>query len=1626
MTIVLEGLNGQPSKPIGRTFQPIPSNNPSGDFASTLTLVSTVRLVADQYVSIFLEVQCQSAIPWKVLANSSFSVVLISPWDSDYSAGFVTKNTNFQSGTLGFNQVYFWSVPNLFSKNLEVPSFAPVDIKSSGLYFIQSVLILNDKRGDMIFNSGVCIDDKIAFNGITAFKVSEGKTVEFVVSAFGVLYLRKGQKVYLCVKSENKDRAYDKKAGAWFSMVRFLSPRQPPGLHQIVQDVRNTSVPCKWSVIRSMSTAGGQLAYINDNIFNLNRPTLPCDKGDFTAPLNGTYLISVMFILRGNVPKNVTACVGIRKCAECFIEVSSTLKQHDNSFGFVGLVDLEKGELISTCLKSKDETFSLVAATRSVQFLSGVEMNRTVQLKHRPLGLRSSGWHELVDWETHSGKYLQKFYVMESGLYILSINVQLEVDKERLVGVKLEATGSSNRDVLFIFSNSEADSTLAYSVAVVARLNASEAIAVSVYSNSQYLRTRNTTFFAALVTDDNQLPCLSLRSKTSGYKSGEWWRGIEHWESVDTHCVSQHSDLSRGIFVADVAGVYFLAAVVMVKTSNLSHQTRLIELLLSVNGDTENTNGLKATKGVINGSTVVLSLSATAYLEPWQSLYLMIRSTGVGEFEVVNGSTFSVTLLEGTKFYKTVASNITRFDNGPRVMRHPPPSVSLGEDLGLNVSWTCDAVAKGNVVYSWLKNDQNITSSQDLSLDNVQVSDSGRYVCLAEYDSIKVFSQAAKLDVFDTTPRSQNKVFTALENSNASFELTFSALDKQRRAANISLDIIKGNTNNTFVLSRAVSKDNFTLRNRIPLDRETIHLYVLTLIATNQDTNKTATVNVTVIIRDVNDNPPIFTSRTLNVSVEENVANGTVIFQVKATDKDSGNNSVITYTLLSSECEEKFSVDASSGNVTVIGNLDRETRSEVTLCIQATDGKFRATTKLVITVMDVNEFAPVFNQQYYKRRLSETALVGEPVIQVFAKDKDSGQDSTIIYNITSGNVDDTFSIDAENGAIILQKPLDYETVKLYKLHVEASDGQFSSAANVSIQVVDYNDNSPKFSQPSFSFSVPENVSIGHVVGTVNASDKDSYHNADIHYSISSVGNYHKFSINSSTGDIFTVRNLDTETVKNYVILVEANDTGTPSRISTALVFITATDVNDNTPEFVQRIFTVNISEASVLGTNIVCLSTTDRDSKQHAKITYSIANGNVNDTFKVTAEGVVVLQKHLDRETVQLYNLTIFAEDSGAIVPQSRLPAIVIITVVDVNDNSPVFEQLNYSFSVPENVTANYFVGSVTARDRDSYEFAHISYSIPSLRDRDKFWINTSTGEIFTNETLDYETVRNYVILVEARDSGHPQRMAAALVKIVIMDVNDNSPEFVHRHFQVNISEASTLGTQIVCLSTIDRDSIQHAQISFQISKGNVNNTFSVTNEGVVVLQRHLDWEDVSTYNLTIDAVNINSNSLKSNKPATVIIYVEDINDNLPQFTRKSYSAKVLENVPIGHTVISVTAHDGDKGANGHVTYSLEESPWATDNLARDIFGVNTTSGAITTLKNIKLDAPQIEYKFQVKASDNGIPRLESFTNVLITVEDTNDSPPVFTFCPKIVQIRATQTRNGSVSCFDYRCRPWI
>ena len=520
-------------------------------------------------MSLFIDVQSPSGSSWKVLSNSSFSVILVSLWDDDYAAGFLAKTSFGSNGKLKYTKVDEWRP--VFSKNLEVSAFESVFIKRSGLYFIQSVLILKyDADGNGIFHSGICTSrNQILFNGFAGSKESEGS---FVISAFGVLFLKKGQEIDLCTRSE-KGESYQHLKGSYFSMERFLKPVQLPGLHQTVQYVYNVSSPYEQSFATSFSTAGNQLAYIN-SMFN-PKPKSPSEKGDFRTTLIGTYIFSLSFTLTGNISANITACVGPQKCAKCYIEVVGTLNYLSNTFGFVGLLDLEENELLSICLYSQETGFSLVSATRSAQYLYEVGRIETVQLRHPSISFGSAGWHRLVGWRNSSGEAIQSINVKFGGLYFLSLNLRLKLPSKGLVGVRLQAEEAAHQEILSILSSAEADTSFLFNVAVLSRLNASQAISISVYFDSKSLKIgNNSTLFAALITNTNKHPCLSLKSKTSQYLAGQWWQAIEQWEDADTQCLSPDSEFTKGRFVTHITGVYFGTAVVMIRASGSLNQTR--------------------------------------------------------------------------------------------------------------------------------------------------------------------------------------------------------------------------------------------------------------------------------------------------------------------------------------------------------------------------------------------------------------------------------------------------------------------------------------------------------------------------------------------------------------------------------------------------------------------------------------------------------------------------------------------------------------------------------------------------------------------------------------------------------------------------------------------------------------------------------------------------------------------------------------------------------------------------------------------------------------------------------------------------------------------------------------------
>ena len=555
MNVLLD--DGQGQEVMLTTFHPLDSR--IGQYVNTLTIAGITRLTPEQII--FISITGGPSL--EVLPNSSFSLVLISRWKSDYAAGFVSHTT----GQTLSGVVFSWSTT--VSKNLFKGKHSPVDITNSGLYFLQSVVAVEVSVEKTVF-SCVKIDDQCVSGGFTSLMRAPAINTPFVLGVFGALYLRKGQTVELFTENAKAGNRFLNKAGSWFSMARLLAPAQQPGLFQTL---KLSSLHRGEPVISYTSSAGDQLAYVQEKVFNPN--TTSQGYGDFTTTLTGTYLVSLIFTISGNVPGNLTACFGPRKCAECYVQVSGELSQYYNTHGFVGLIDLTAHESISVCFKSNHTFFTLMSAKRSVHYLSELNVNKTFQLRHRSVNFPSSGWHELTEWKTNRGQLVQRVHAVMGGLYVLCANLKMKAAKPGLVGVRFEATGLSNIKLITTLASVKADSTESLSVSILCRLNSSEVIAVSQYTSSRLLDTgENVTFFAALLKNENDNACLLLRSRNSVYDAGIWWQGIEQWEAVDKVCLSPNSDARKGRFVADIAGVYFVTAVVTVRATATVHEGR--------------------------------------------------------------------------------------------------------------------------------------------------------------------------------------------------------------------------------------------------------------------------------------------------------------------------------------------------------------------------------------------------------------------------------------------------------------------------------------------------------------------------------------------------------------------------------------------------------------------------------------------------------------------------------------------------------------------------------------------------------------------------------------------------------------------------------------------------------------------------------------------------------------------------------------------------------------------------------------------------------------------------------------------------------------------------------------------
>ncbi|KAM6970545.1 protocadherin gamma-A11-like [Aplochiton taeniatus] len=434
------------------------------------------------------------------------------------------------------------------------------------------------------------------------------------------------------------------------------------------------------------------------------------------------------------------------------------------------------------------------------------------------------------------------------------------------------------------------------------------------------------------------------------------------------------------------------------------------------------------------------------------------------------------------------------------------------------------------------------------------------------------------------------------------------------------------------------------------------------------------------------------------------------------------------------------------------------------------------------------------------------------------------------------------------------------------------------------------------------------------------------------------------------------------------------------------------DINDNSPQFGNGVVYFEIRESAGKGARFAVSQAIDADIGLNDVQSYTLQK---NDHFNLAVHtnpsgrkyGELILVKELDREQQKEVIFVLTAVDGGN--PKKSGTVSIQVTVLDANDNKPLFNQNIYKVSIPENSPKGSVVVIVSATDADEGANGEVTYGFESFSTRELFSLNSKTGEITLSGLVDYERESTFELSIQARDNSGLTSFANVIIEIT--DVNDNAPIITLMSLTNPVPENVSPDTEVGIINVEDTDSKGNKQVHCYIQKKiPFKLILSVKNYYSLVTTSELDREIISDYNITITATDSGSPPLSSSK--TIHLSVSDVNDNPPVFEKQSYSAYVTENNKPGSSMCSVTARDPDWRQNGTVVYSL--LPNVVNGVpVSSYLSINGDTGVIHAVR--AFDYEQFRsFKVQVVARDNGSPPLSSNVTLSVFITDENDNPP--------------------------------
>ena len=821
--------------------------------------------------------------------------------------------------------------------------------------------------------------------------------------------------------------------------------------------------------------------------------------------------------------------------------------------------------------------------------------------------------------------------------------------------------------------------------------------------------------------------------------------------------------------------------------------------------------------------------------------------------------------------------------------------------------------------------------------------------------------------------------------------------------------ITSGNENRWF----DIDFQSGLITTKAPLNREEQDSISLGISARDGGPNpKRANTHLKISILDENDEKPTFSTDIIQVELSENAPPNTLVALVTAVDRDQGTNGSVSY-IFNEDVEQNypgvFALDPSTGRVTTKRKLDREALSQYDITVEARDRgipPLSSTATVRLTVLDVNDNSPEFYPQQYFVAIPEDYPIESSVLTISASDKDVGEHAEITYELTNSvDNDNTFEVNSTTGILTLNGRLSHVRKARYQLIASARDrGNRKAVKDAVIDIMIENGSSDllEFENEIYKFKLTEDDGrngkfVSREVGKISVRNPGLQE--PVSYVITNGDSEHVFKIDPKSGVISTAKHLDGEQKSFYSLSAVASSSAVYGQ---TIINVTVNDINDNPPKFPTARAHASVEENWPVGHQVFLASAHDPDLGKNSDITYNLS-ANPGNYFTISkTSGMIYLNKPVKYGLTENFRLGVTAIDNG--VPALSSRQTVIVSIEDVNDHTPIFEHGSYETSLLESIPVNDRFFALTASDEDQGLNGFISYNITDGNDDDKFGIFPD-GFLYVKSTLDREARDYFALTVVARDHGIPSRSSTVLIVIHILDENDNAPVFTNKTLDFYLPENEPPDTYVGRLTASDDDKGRNAELTYSIITN--QHPFLVDpKSGFIKTLDYFDREnlvqDTGQDYITMEAVVVDNGIIRLQDKAKVNIYITDVNDNAPKFTRRSYKADVCEGATIGTPVVKLTAKDADEGLNGNIIYSISKGS------DEGRFRIDEISGQVVLALPLDRETTPI-YSLTVTASDMGSPEALSATTTLsIHVSDKNDNAPVFTQSESEISILET------------------